>query len=292
MNKWGVLALAAALAWPSVGAEVALAKDVRPKVQAAEREMKRYKNEEKNPIYARAHELIYGKGGAMEQSMRPRIAVVINGDENLVVEDDVKDVIYSMLRQKFPREYFALMKGTDVNTRLLQYAEDLHYDTRETATVVRGNHLDNQRASERLFGWRNHDHGQNETVQKPSKVDVDGMPVGIRPRGLSDMRCQDFVRAGRDFNYDYVFVITLSEGVSHSFSHNYLVFSQKTNIQNIWLRVRFVDVPGGKYVYRNDVAAKGKAHNGYNGRRTLRRGVEAAMTEVLADIDIDTGVGR
>ena len=40
----------------------------------------------------------------------------------MVVEDRVKNVIYQTIRKKFPREEFAVMKATDLNTELMQKA--------------------------------------------------------------------------------------------------------------------------------------------------------------------------
>ena len=105
--------------------------------------------------------------------------MVINGEEDFIVEDRVKNQIYSQLRQKFPRDQFAIMKGTDINTRLLEYAEKQYYDERSV---------------------------------KDAKLDTDGMPVIGRPRGLSDMQLADYVREGKNCGYDYVFLFTLTKG--------------------------------------------------------------------------------
>ena len=273
--------------------------DVRPSAHLAQREMKKERNYQSNSLYARAHELIYGRDGAVELNARPRIAVLVNGDEDLVVADRVKNEIYRQLRQKFPREYFALIKGTDMNTRLLQYAEEMYYDRREDANSQQSTNNDEHNASEGflpivgdIFAIQSTERKTGESAGKNSRVDVDGMPVGMRPRGLADMRCEDYVRAGKEFGYDYVFVATLNRGKSVSYSHNYILFSQKTNRDNVWLRLRFVDVQQGNYLYRNDVAAAAKRHNGWNGERTLASSVGKAMNEALNDIEVDTGVGR
>ena len=275
--------------------------DVRPSAHLAQREMKKDRNYQPSSLYARAHEMIYGRDGAVELNARPRIAVLINGDEDLLVEDRVKNQIYGLLRKKFPREYFALIKGTDMNTRLMQYAEDVYYDTREDATSTL-----NERNPEHseglggplgpvadiLVGGASIKEKKVGGVTKSSKVDVDGMPVGIRPRGLADMRCEDYVRVGREFGYDYAFVITLNKGQSTSYHHNYFLFTQKTNTDNVWLRMRFVDMTNGNYLYRNDIAAKAKRHNGWTETRSLASSVGKALTEALNDIEVDTGVGR
>ena len=95
----------------------------QPVPRLAEREMKKNKDYEASDLYARAHHLIYGSKAPVGPGGRTRIAIVINGDESLVAEDRVKNVVYQAVRDKFPREYFAVMKGTDVNTKLLQKAE-------------------------------------------------------------------------------------------------------------------------------------------------------------------------
>ena len=90
-------------------------------IRVANRELKRNKRPPtQTDIYERAHRIIWSGGKSYDD--RVRIAVVINGDENIIVEDRVKNQVYSQLRNKFPRENFAVMKGTDVNTKLLQYA--------------------------------------------------------------------------------------------------------------------------------------------------------------------------
>ena len=177
--------------------------------------------------------------------------MVINGEEDFIVEDRVKNQIYSQLRQKFPRDQFAIMKGTDVNTRLLEYAEKQYYDERSV---------------------------------NDAKLDTDGVPVIGRPRGLSDMQLADYVREGKNCGYDYVFLFTLTKGKAVWYE-NYL--PSVTNKQNAWLRVRFVDVNNNAYVYRNDIAATGKGHNGYFNGKMLERAVKVLMQEAMDDIMIE-----
>ena len=248
--------------------------DVRPSAHLAQREMKKDKNYEPSSLYNRAHRIIYGDEPVVET--RPRIALIINGDEHILSIEGAKGRLYKHLREKFPKDYFALMKATDVNTRLMQYAEEVYYDQRETATV--------SGKSRRQTG--------REDVSKSSKVDVDGMPVGMRPRGLADMRCEDFVRAGREFNYDYVLMFTISNGEEDYAGWHFGPFGTNTSRQNIWLRVRFVDVAGGKYIYRNDILAQGKTHSGWRNRRIYRKAIDAAITEALDDIEVDMGSRR
>lgn len=194
---------------------------------------------------------------------RSRLAVIINGEENIVVEDRVKEAIYKHLRKKFSSSYFAVMKGTDINTMLLQYAEEQYYDKREETLV-----------------------NSAETVSKKSTVDVDGLPVGIQPRGLSDMRREDYVRAGRKCGYDYVFVITLANGRGTIDNHNFILFNTNTVHKNVWLRLRLVDVSTGDYLYRSDIPAAGKTHNGKINGRVMERAVYKAMAEAMDDISI------
>lgn len=363
----------------------------RPQVSLSQREMKRRKNEEPSSLYDRAHDMIYHWGKEGIKETRPTIAIVINGDENFVVEDRVKDVIYKELRKKFPKNYFALMKGTDINTRLLQYAEDVYYDDRETAVTedttydikstqkgfdvsmgrsktdtdfntsgtesgnysgtdsynnntngtwannnsgtwtnyndddtvnsygttgntstasssadsngsrdYNGNHNDvfNSRTVGDIwsrnirggihFGKRS-DTVHKQNVTKPSKVDVDGMPVGVQPRGLSDMRREDYVRVGRDCGYDYVLVISFSNGQSQVYKQDYVLFTTNSIQKNVWMRVRFLDMATGNYLYRNNIAASGKTHNGYVNGRVFERSVAKAMEEAMNDVEVVGG---
>ena len=347
-------------------------------IRTADRELKKDKNYEPSDIYGRAHHIIYG--GRKPHDDRVRVAVVINGDENIIVEDRVKNQIYSQLRAKFPRDNFAVMKGTDVNTRLLQYSEELYYDQRETAET-QDNAYESKTSSMfgsitgsagRSFGRFDHDysgsrniadngssyneydgnwngsfplydangnlitsygsgditgtndgsynrsigindignlvgnsHGldvggaatfgmgtQKQTadwsrVRKPSKVDVDGMPVGMQPRGLSDMQRMDYVRAGRECEYDYVFVLSFSNGKSKVYPHNFGLFNTHTIDKNVWLRIRLVDVNTGDYVYRNDIVAMGKTTNGHVNGRVIERSVQKAVKEALDDLALE-----
>ena len=348
----------------------------QPRIEVMDRELKKNKGYEASDVYRRAHEMIYndekpGRDG------RTRIAVVINGDENMIVEDRIKNQVYSHLRKKFPIDYFAVMKGTDINSRLLQYAEDMYYDQREYATTKEReyNHSNSTRgisakisgvknifdsvtdsahnvtSSDNIKGTRNGnmyntyendsdldgdidnrwyggerrsddytgtvdrnasgtghvdtdtDHkgwgasigfgastssssGDETRVIKSSKVDIDGMAVGNRPRGLADMRRMDYVRAGRECNYDYVFVLTLSNGKGKIYGHDFIVANTNTVTKNVWLRVRLVDVKSGDYIYRNDIAARGETHNGHINGRVLERSVANAMKEAMDDIKV------
>ena len=349
----------------------------QPKIEIMERELKRSKGYETSDIYRRSHDIIYGDDKPARDG-RVRIAVVINGDENMVVEDRIKNQVYSRLRQKFPIDYFAVIKGTDINSKLLQYAEDMYYDQREYATtreteynhtnssrgislkisgnknifnsVTDSNHnasttgnssgsrngttsnsgyYDNDLTDDAYDGrWsgigssndsynnnynsstagtghvnKDTDHkgwgatlgigggtssvsGDETRVTKSSKVDVDGMAIGNRPRGLADMRRMDYVRAGRECNYDYVFVLTLSNGKGKVYGHDYILFNTNTVTKNVWLRVRLIDVESGNYLYRNDIAASGKTHNGHINGRVLERSVANAMREAMDDIKV------
>lgn len=110
--------------------------EARAQVRVADREMKKSRDYQSSPLYERAHRIIYGMNSPQGPDGRVRIAIVINGDENIIVHDRVKNEIYQQLRKKFPREEFAVMKGSDVKTKLLQYAEDQFYGERGTATLV------------------------------------------------------------------------------------------------------------------------------------------------------------
>lgn len=223
----------------------------QPRVKLTQRELKKSPDYETSDLYARAHHIIYGDKAPLGPGGRVRIAVVINGEEDFIVEDRVKNQIYSQLRQKFPRDQFAIMKGTDVNTRLLEYAEKQYYDERSV---------------------------------NDAKLDTDGVPVIGRPRGLSDMQLADYVREGKNCGYDYVFLFTLTKGKAVWYE-NYL--PSVTNKQNAWLRVRFVDVNNNAYVYRNDIAATGKGHNGHFNGKMLERAVKVLMQEAMDDIMIE-----
>lgn len=298
--------------------------EAKASISIADREMKKAKDYEASDIYNRAHKLIY-PNGRIEKDQRTRIAVVINGDEQIVVEDRVKNRIYSRLREKFSIEEFALMKGTDIKTWLLQAEEERFYENRPSATistnkqpyrsangfnigmvagalaggiaadrngknvvgaVAAGAVLDNLIGSN---GARSENH---TTTAVTSKTDVDHMPVGIQPRGFADLRREDFVQAGRKYGYDYVFVVTMNVGMLKHEKHGFVLFDSTTNKGNIWVRVRLVDVHNGEYAYRNDIVAAGETHGtrfsggGVNGR-LMEKAVDQAMTEAMNDIAID-----
>lgn len=68
----------------------------QPKIEVAERELKKRKNYESSDIYRRSHDIIW-KDDKPARDGRVRIAVVVNGDENMVVEDRIKNQVYSHL---------------------------------------------------------------------------------------------------------------------------------------------------------------------------------------------------
>ncbi len=255
----------------------------KPSVGITPRELKPDRNYESSDLYSRAHHLIYGKKGPLGPDGRVRIAVVINGEEGIVVENRIKNQIYSQLRKKFPRESFAVMKGTDVNTYLLTLAEDDMYDARKgVSTIVPSGGYDNNGRDYSTAKGYGHVGNQQH--------DIDGMPVGNQPRGLSDMRLMDYVNAGRKYDYDYVFVMTMNLGERVRYGHSLLPLlpiRTHTNKQNVWVRARFVDVKDGSYVYRNDVVAMGKKHNGFFNGRVFEDGVRLAVEEILNDIMIN-----
>ena len=223
---------------------------------------------------------VYASGG----DSLPSIAVLINGDENMLVEERIKNTIYKHLQKKFPRNYFTVVKGTDINTMLLQYAEEQYYDKRETAKVYSSSDGYIASAGHNIAKMKANGEGM---VVKKSTVDVDGMPVGLRPRGLADMRREDYVRAGRKCGYDYVFVITISNGqVTSVAQHNWILFSTSTIRKNMWLRLRFIDVGTGDYLYRNDIPAEGETHNGYINGRIAEKAIDKAMSEAMSDLNV------
>ena len=113
------------------------------------------------------------------------------------------------------------------------------------------------------------------------------MPVGMQPRGLSDMRREDYARAGQECGYDYVFVVSFSNGDHQINNHNYILFNTTSVRKNVWMRVRLVDVASGDYLYRNNIVAEGLTHNGTVGGRVMQRAVHKAMTEAMNDLDFE-----
>lgn len=286
---------------------VGAAAPAKPSLRSADRELKPYKNYDPGDIYERAHRIIYGSQNRsrINDEYRTQIAVVLTGNEWLMVEDRIRNDIYRQLRKKFPREDFGVYKGNDVNTYLLTRAEEL-YD----------------REREKSVGWG----------PKDLSKDVDGIPadadrmhayvgdgpaVGSRqkPRGFADLQLRDYVDAGRDCSYDYVLALALDLGGQKiSDPHEFVIFSNETLHQNVWLRVRLVDVAKGNYAYRNNIVLQGKVHNtirvlsvlnilgiqgiplisggipvprtrGFNGP-LLERAVHNALAEALRDIEV------
>lgn len=251
-----------------------------PSIGLTPRELKKNRNYESSDLYSRAHHLIYGKKGPLGPGGRVRIAVIVNGEEGLVVENRVKNQIYQQLRNKFPRESFAVMKGTDVTTYLLTRAEDEQYDTRKgvSRSVPQANYNINANGVSEAHSYNYVGNQQN---------DIDGMPVGHRPRGLADMRLHDYVDAGRKCGYDYVFVLTMNLGERTKYQHGFiplLPITNHTSKQNVWVRARFVDVKDGEYLYRNDLPAMGKTHNGHFNGRVYEESVKIAVEEIMDDI--------
>ncbi len=259
--------------------------EAAPQVSVAQRELKKDKNYRSSDLYARAHHIIYGSKAPLGPGGRIRIGVVINDDENMVVEDRVKNAIYSAIRKKFPREEFAVMKATDLNTALMQKAEEQYaqYKMRaESATSVEtikpGSVVTSNTAPNTVTA-----------VEKQDSLDADGMRVLNQPRGIVDLLCQDYVQAGRECGYDYVLALTLSVGGVNVRESNILVSGNMFNNSiraNGWMRIRFVDVAGGKYLYRNDIATMGHAHNGFVNGRVYESSVRKAIKEAMDDIEV------
>lgn len=282
---WGLLL---ALILPLVQASVSEAAGIS--IRPAEREMKKDKDHEATDLYERAHRIIYGDKAPMGPDGRVRIAVVLTGDEWTMVEDRVKNQIYKQLRDKFPRENFALMKGTDVRTYLLQREEDVYAQERNT---VVGNmpkdlssDVDGMKVGDSeyhatqgikegfgVFGLIGSSHLASNRFNKENSI-----------RDLADLRLDDYVWAGRKGKYDYVFTLKLALGGSREELHQFPLFNSVTRKQNMHLVVRLVDTKAGDYAYRNNLVVAGESHNsGFNGR-IFEKAIKAAMQEALNDI--------
>lgn len=240
--------------------------EARAHVRVADREMKKSRDYQSSPLYERAHRIIYGMNPPQGPEGRIRIALVIDGDEDLIVENRVKDEIYAQVRKKFPREEFAVMKGTDVITKLLQYEEDKGYEH-----------------------WSSTSSDENRAARA---LDKDGVPIYTQqPNNIAYVSREDFVRAGRECDYDYVFAVTVSHGNYYKEHHFWLPtippFTTTTHKKSVWLRVRFVDIESGDYLYRNDIVAYGETGGIGTGRaRRYQWGVREALKEVLDDISV------
>lgn len=263
---------------------IGAAAPAKPSLRSADRELKPYKGYDPGDIYERAHRIIYGSQNRsrISDEYRTQIAVVLTGNEWLMVEDRIRNDIYRQLRKKFSREDFGVYKGTDVNTYLLTRAEELYAREREKAV------------------------GDGP---KDLSADVDGMPAGggqrsqkVEPRGFADLRLRDYVDAGLENGYDYVLALALDLGEQkNSEPHEFGIFKNETLRQNVWLRVRLVDVAGGNYAYRNNIVLQGKVHNttrvgvwpliaeirtrGFNGP-LFEEAVHNALAEALRDIEV------
>ncbi len=261
-------------------------------VGTAPRELKESLHRETTTFDERVSRILYGRSGQYGSSDRTRIAVVINGDENLVVEDRVKNQIYSQLRKKFPKEEFAVMKGTDVNTLLLQEEEERYMEQRGSFSSSSVSDESGKSASRLLGGiipvvYEEQSEVRNSSeISKNDKLDVDGMPIGSQPRGIADLALADYVHAGKELGYDYVFAVTLSNGMTQRELHNFILFNSITNHKNVWLRVRLVDVKNSCYAYRNNILAQGETHGGGINGRIFERSVKKAMEEAMNDIEI------
>ena len=246
--------------------------------EVAERELKKDKGYEVSDVYNRAHHIIYGSKAPVGPDGRTRIAVLVNGDEDLVVEDRVKNVMYAQIRKKFPRENYAVMKGTDVNTMLLQMAED-RYASESAARNYGDPDIDGVPVGNPLVG---------DSLAKPDKrassLAKPDKRASYQPRGIADFGRNELATAGRACNYNYVLLVTLSEGNDHKYSHD--PFGVHTTNSNIWLRIRFVDVASGDYLYRNDIVTAGKSHNGHVNGRVFEDSVANGMKEAMNDIAI------
>lgn len=246
--------------------------EARAQVRVADREMKKSRDYQKSDLYERARRIIYGQNPPSGPEGRVRIAIVIDGDEDLIVENRVKDEIYVQLRKKFPREEFAVMKGTDVMTKLLQYEEDKGYEEWSSSTTE----------------WNNNSGDNGKNINRSARaLDKDGLPIYTnQPNNISYVSREDFVRAGRECDYDYIFAVTVSHGNYYAESHNFILYNSTTHKKSVWLRVRFVDIGSGDYLYRRDVVAYGETGGASGRARRFQNGVREAMKEVLDDISV------
>lgn len=275
---WGLL-LALVLPLVSVSVGEAAGISIRP----AEREMKKDKEHQPTDLYERAHHIIYGDKAPMGPDGRVRIAVVLTGDEWTMVEDRVKNQIYKQLRDKFPRENFALMKGTDVMTYLLQREEDVYAQERNTAV---GNVPKDLSSDVDGIKIRESDYNAPNSINVPQTI-ANRLNKGDSIRDLADLRLDDYVWAGRQAKYDYVFAFKLALGGSREELHRFPLFNSVTRKQNLHLVVRLVDTKAGDYAYRNNLVVAGESHNsGFNGR-IFEKAIKVAMQEALNDITFD-----
>ncbi|MBO6177801.1 MAG: hypothetical protein J6O04_01335 [Selenomonadaceae bacterium] len=90
------------------------------RINIADREMKDPASKE-GPFAERINAIL-GTGG-QEISGRVKLGLLLHSDGHILVDDDVKKVIYQRLRNKFPKQEFAIIKATDVATVLLERSE-------------------------------------------------------------------------------------------------------------------------------------------------------------------------
>lgn len=241
--------------------------EAKASVGIAPREMREQRDDESATRRNNHYHPWLEEGIARTLDKRPRIALVVNGDEGIVVENRVKNQIYKQMREKFPIEKFAVMKGSDVNTYLLQKSEDEVYDIQKSRAIKTDD---------------------GKVLHTTTTNDIDDMPVDMKtPRGLSDMRLGEYVQAGRTYGYDYVFVITVSLGKLRTYNHYWILFSTHSSKQNVWVRARLVDAKKGNYLYRNDIATTGTAHNNMLNGRVYERSIKEAVQEIMDDIMIN-----
>lgn len=86
-------------------------------INIADREMKAVKRE--SGSFADRIDTILATGGE-EVSGRVKLGLLLHSDGHILIDDEIKNIIYRKLREKFPKEEFAIMKATDVATFLLK----------------------------------------------------------------------------------------------------------------------------------------------------------------------------
>ena len=86
-------------------------------INIADREMKAVKQASGN--FGDRIDTILATGGE-EVSGRVKLGLLLHGDGHILIDDEIKNIIYRKLREKFPKEEFAIMKVTDAATFLLK----------------------------------------------------------------------------------------------------------------------------------------------------------------------------
>lgn len=86
-------------------------------IRIADREMK--STQAARTTFGDRVDAILATGGE-EISERVKLGLLVHGDGHILIDDKVKNIMYRKLREKFPKDEFAIMKATDVATFLLE----------------------------------------------------------------------------------------------------------------------------------------------------------------------------